>query len=68
MHYEIIGRGKASKYFQIDRDLGVLTVRDNLKKERDAEYVVIILFFMSTHMCRTGEGLFASPLRKLEKF
>ncbi|KAK7603537.1 hypothetical protein V9T40_003536 [Parthenolecanium corni] len=40
VRYEIVGRGKAAKYFQIDPDLGVLTVRDNLKKERDAEYVV----------------------------
>lgn len=44
----MVGRGKALKYFVIDRDLGLLTVRDSLKKERDSEYVVIIQFYHNT--------------------
>lgn len=40
VRYEIVGRGKAAKYFQIDPDLGVLQVRDDLRKESDNEYQV----------------------------
>lgn len=40
VRYEIIGRGKASKYFQIDSDSGVLRVTNDLKKEIDTEYQV----------------------------
>lgn len=40
IRYEIVGRGKAHKYFQIDPDLGKLTVRDDLRKEPDNEYQV----------------------------
>lgn len=40
MRYEIIGRGKATKYFQIDSDTGVLRVTNDLKKEVDTEYQV----------------------------
>ncbi|XP_075213856.1 cadherin 99C [Lycorma delicatula] len=40
VRYEIVGRGKAPKYFQIDPDLGVLQVRDDLRKEVDNEYQV----------------------------
>lgn len=34
------GRGKATKYFHIDPDLGVLYVRGDLQKEPDNEYQV----------------------------
>ncbi|XP_017776968.1 PREDICTED: protocadherin-15, partial [Nicrophorus vespilloides] len=40
VRYEIIGRGKSSKYFQIDPDLGVVKVTNDLKKEIDTEYQV----------------------------
>ncbi|XP_018578210.1 cadherin-99C [Anoplophora glabripennis] len=40
VRYEIIGRGKSSKYFQIDPDTGVLRVTNDLKKEVDTEYQV----------------------------
>ncbi|KAJ8954941.1 hypothetical protein NQ318_000371 [Aromia moschata] len=40
VRYEIIGRGKAQKYFQIDPDTGVLRVTNDLKKEIDTEYQV----------------------------
>ncbi|KAF4523016.1 hypothetical protein B566_EDAN007446 [Ephemera danica] len=38
VRYELIGRGKASKYFQVDPDRGTISVRDDLKKETDTEY------------------------------
>ncbi|XP_050294063.1 cadherin-99C isoform X2 [Anthonomus grandis grandis] len=40
VRYEIIGRGKALKYFQIDPDTGVMRVTNDLKKEVDTEYQV----------------------------
>nr|XP_022907030.1 cadherin-99C-like [Onthophagus taurus] len=40
VRYEIIGRGKATKYFQIDPDSGQLKVTNDLKKEVDTEYQV----------------------------
>lgn len=40
VRYEIIGRGKSKKYFQIDSDTGVLRVISDLKKEVDTEYQV----------------------------
>lgn len=40
VRYEIIGRGKATKYFQIDPDTGVVRVTNDLKKEIDTEYQV----------------------------
>ncbi|XP_060526708.1 cadherin-99C [Cylas formicarius] len=40
VRYEIIGRGKADKYFQIDPDSGVVRVTNDLKKEVDIEYQV----------------------------
>lgn len=40
MRYEVIGRGKAKKYFQIDSDTGVLRVFNDLKKDIDTEYQV----------------------------
>ncbi|XP_030756707.1 cadherin-99C [Sitophilus oryzae] len=40
VRYEIIGRGKATKYFQIDPDTGTLRVTNDLKKEVDTEYQV----------------------------
>ncbi|KAG8040868.1 hypothetical protein G9C98_001856 [Cotesia typhae] len=42
VRYEIIGRGSASRYFVIDPDSGILTVRDDLRKETDSEYQVDI--------------------------
>lgn len=40
VRYEIIGRGKATKYFQIDADTGALKITNDLKKEIDTEYQV----------------------------
>lgn len=40
VRYELIGRGKASKYFTVDSDTGVLSVRDDLRKEADQSYQV----------------------------
>ncbi|BES91601.1 Cadherin domain [Nesidiocoris tenuis] len=40
VRYEIVGRGKAVKYFHIDPDLGMVSVRDDLSKEPDSEYQV----------------------------
>ncbi|KAF6213242.1 hypothetical protein GE061_010959 [Apolygus lucorum] len=45
VRYEIVGRGKATKYFHIDPDLGILTVRDDLSKETDSEYQVDVKAF-----------------------
>lgn len=42
VRYELSGRGKATKYFHIDPDLGVLYVRGDLQKEPDNEYQVIL--------------------------
>lgn len=42
VRYELIGRGKSSKYFQIDSDTGVVIVRDDLRKETDSEYTLDI--------------------------
>jgi len=52
VRYEIVGRGKAPKYFQMDPDLGVLSVRNDLRKEADSEYQVSWenLVFMSLYM------------------
>ncbi|XP_054267666.1 cadherin-99C-like [Macrosteles quadrilineatus] len=40
VRYEIVGRGKAPRYFQIDSDSGDIHVRDDLRKETDNEYQV----------------------------
>lgn len=40
VRYELIGRRKAMKYFQVDPDTGILRVRDDLRKETDTEYQV----------------------------
>ncbi|XP_043289461.1 cadherin-99C isoform X2 [Venturia canescens] len=40
IRYEITGRGIANKYFVIDPDTGIMTVRDDLRKETDSEYQV----------------------------
>ncbi|XP_068081396.1 cadherin-99C isoform X2 [Anabrus simplex] len=40
VRYELVGRGKATKYFQIDPDTGVIQVRDDLRKEVQSEYEV----------------------------
>ncbi|CAG9858014.1 unnamed protein product [Phyllotreta striolata] len=45
VRYEIVGRGKAVKYFQIDPDTGVLRVTNDLKKEIDTEYQVDVRAF-----------------------
>lgn len=42
VRYELIGRGKSSKFFQIDPDTGVVIVRDDLRKETDSEYTLDI--------------------------
>ncbi|XP_018318616.1 cadherin-99C [Agrilus planipennis] len=40
VRYEVIGRGKSTKYFQIDPDTGILKVINDLRKEVDTEYQV----------------------------
>ncbi|CAH1113662.1 unnamed protein product [Psylliodes chrysocephalus] len=45
VRYELVGRGKAEKYFQIDPDTGVLRVTNDLKKEIDTEYQVDVRAF-----------------------
>jgi len=40
VRYQLIGRRKASQFFQVDPDSGVLRVRDDLRKETDTEYQV----------------------------
>ncbi|KAI5749018.1 hypothetical protein M8J76_003987 [Diaphorina citri] len=40
VRYELIGKGKSMRYFQIDPDMGTLTLRDDLRKEQDNEYQV----------------------------
>ncbi|KAH8294616.1 hypothetical protein KR018_000432 [Drosophila ironensis] len=42
VRYEIVGRGKAPKYFQVDPDTGAVRIRDELHKEEDTEYQVDI--------------------------
>ncbi|XP_017860568.1 PREDICTED: protocadherin-15 [Drosophila arizonae] len=42
VRYELVGRGKALKYFQIDPDTGAVRIRDELRKEEDTEYQVDI--------------------------
>ncbi|KDR15408.1 Protocadherin-15, partial [Zootermopsis nevadensis] len=42
VRYELIGRGKAQKYFQIDSDTGVIQVRDDLRKETSTEYEIAV--------------------------
>lgn len=40
VRYEIVGRGKAARYFQIDPNLGEVRVKDDLQNEPDNEYQV----------------------------
>lgn len=40
VRYEMVGRGKALKYFQVDTDTGVIRIRDTLGKENDTEYQI----------------------------
>lgn len=40
VRYEMVGRGKALKYFQVDPDSGDVILRDELRKEEDTEYQV----------------------------
>ncbi|CAH0392596.1 unnamed protein product [Bemisia tabaci] len=40
VRYELVGRGKALKYFHIDPDLGILEVKDDLRKEKESQFQV----------------------------
>nr|CAD7198411.1 unnamed protein product [Timema douglasi] len=40
VRYELIPRGKASKFFQIDSDTGVIQVRDDLRKDTATKYEI----------------------------
>lgn len=40
VRYKLVGRGKASKYFNVEPDTGAVRVRDDLRKETDSEYTV----------------------------
>ncbi|XP_075146442.1 cadherin 99C [Haematobia irritans] len=42
VRYEMVGRGKTLKYFQVDPDTGSIRIRDELRKEEDTEYQVDI--------------------------
>ncbi|CAH0723630.1 unnamed protein product, partial [Brenthis ino] len=42
IRYALAGRGKASKYFHVEPDSGIVRVRDDLRKETDSEYTVDI--------------------------
>ncbi|GAB0100467.1 Cadherin-99C [Sergentomyia squamirostris] len=45
VRYEIVGRGKALKYFSVDPDTGVIRLRDELNKDDDTEYQVDVKAF-----------------------
>jgi protocadherin-15 len=45
VRYEMVGRGKALKYFQVDPDTGDVLLRDELKKEEDTEYQIDVRAF-----------------------
>lgn len=45
VRYEMVGRGKALKYFQVDADTGAVRLRDELHKEADTEYQVDVRAF-----------------------
>lgn len=38
VRYEIVGRGKALLYFQIDAEKAILRIKEDLRKEPDSEY------------------------------
>jgi len=38
--YEMIGRGKASRYFEVNHETGAISIKDDLRKEMDTEYLV----------------------------
>lgn len=42
VRYELVGRGKAFKYFSVDPDTGMIRLRDELRKEDDTEYQIDI--------------------------
>ncbi|XP_053680241.1 cadherin-99C [Anopheles nili] len=45
VRYELVGRGKALKYFQVDADSGIVRIRDDLAKEEDSEYLIDVRAF-----------------------
>uniref|UniRef100_A0A182XVF3 Cadherin domain-containing protein n=1 Tax=Anopheles stephensi TaxID=30069 RepID=A0A182XVF3_ANOST len=45
VRYELVGRGKALKYFQVDADSGIVRIRDDLGKEEDSEYLIDVRAF-----------------------
>lgn len=40
VRYEIVGRGKALLYFQIDAEKAVVRIKEDLRKEQDSEYQI----------------------------
>lgn len=40
--YEITGRGKAARYFDVNHDTGEVSIKDDLRKEMDTEYQVYL--------------------------
>ena len=42
VRYEMVGKSKALKYFQVDPDNGDIRIRDELRKEEDTEYQIDI--------------------------
>ncbi|XP_021945639.1 cadherin-99C [Folsomia candida] len=38
--YEMIGRGKALRYFDVNHETGAVSIKDDLRKEMDTEYLI----------------------------
>ena len=47
VRYEIVGRGKALKYFQVDPDTGAVRLQDNLRKEKVSDYQVYTIYIFT---------------------
>lgn len=45
VRYEIVGQGKAIKYFQIDSESGIVKIKDDLSKDDDSEYQIDVRAF-----------------------
>ncbi|KOB79512.1 Protocadherin-15, partial [Operophtera brumata] len=48
VRYKLVGRGKASIYFNVEPDTGAVRVRDDLRKETDSEYTVRVFYVKLT--------------------
>lgn len=50
MRYKISGRGKAPKYFKVDDNTGVITIKEYLRNEPDRQYEVCFRYLPQTAM------------------